>query len=175
MPREMSFLDRLFRSLFVALAVGLGWGIRGDFGGVMGAMYPGACLGLGFAYVSGQREAWRWAPALGALSAYGISRGGMMSYGILHGYAKSDTFINYTANNGPLITSVMNTITSGLIKRSGNSPPSASTRPLFGHTPIVFPSYAILGSTASGSSARRATCVGAGTNSMLAACSPVNP
>ena len=96
MVQNITLADRIVRSLFVALAVGMAWGIRGDFGGVMGAMFPGACLGLGFAYVSGQREAWRWMPGFGAISAVAIGQGGSMSYGILHGYAKSDTFINYT-------------------------------------------------------------------------------
>jgi len=92
----MSVGQRLYRALFVALAVGLGWGIRGDFGHVIGAMLPGAALGLGFAYVTGQRSMFKWMPILGLLAGLGISTGGMMSYGILHGYAKSDTFINYS-------------------------------------------------------------------------------
>ncbi|MBI1390993.1 MAG: hypothetical protein GC154_21395 [bacterium] len=87
---------RVLRALFVALGVGLAWGIRGDFGSVLGAMYPGAILGLGFVYVAAQPSLWRWAPVVGMVSALGISAGGEMSYGILHGYAKSDTFINYT-------------------------------------------------------------------------------
>ncbi|MGD9723508.1 MAG: hypothetical protein AB7O59_19500 [Pirellulales bacterium] len=91
----MHLADRIGRSLFVALAVGLGWGIRGDFGHVVGAMFPGACLGLGLAYVSGQRSLFLWMPIIAALSALGIGLGGTMSYGILHGYAQSDTPINY--------------------------------------------------------------------------------
>jgi hypothetical protein len=91
----MSFFDRTLRSLFVALAVGLGWGIRGDFGHLLGAMYPGAALALGLAYVSGQRSLFLWMPILAGLSALGIGSGGMMSYGILHGYAQSDTLVNY--------------------------------------------------------------------------------
>lgn len=91
----MSLMDRLGRSLFVALAVGLGWGIRGDFGHIIGAMYPGAALGLGLAYVSGSRSLFLWMPILAALAAFGIGSGGTMSYGILHGYAQSDTFLNY--------------------------------------------------------------------------------
>ncbi|REK19419.1 MAG: hypothetical protein DWQ37_01065 [Planctomycetota bacterium] len=89
-------MDRIARSLFVALAVGLGWGIRGDFGHLLGAMYPGACLALGLAYVSRQRSLFLWMPILGLVSALGIGSGGSMSYGILHGYAKADTFINYS-------------------------------------------------------------------------------
>ncbi|WP_169980956.1 hypothetical protein [Tautonia rosea] len=91
----MSLRDRMVRSLFVALAVGLGWGIRGDFGHSIGAMYPGAALGLAVAFVSGQRALYRWMPILAALSAMGIGSGGTMSYGLLHGYAQSDTFLNY--------------------------------------------------------------------------------
>lgn len=91
----MSLADRTLRSLFVALAVGLGWGIRGDFGHLLGAMYPGAALALGLAYVSGQRPLFLWMPILGGVSALGIGLGGMMSYGILHGYAQSDTLVNY--------------------------------------------------------------------------------
>ncbi len=91
----MNLSDRIIRSLFVALAVGLGWGIRGDFGHLLGAMFPGAMLGLGFAYVTGQRNMFRWMPILGLIGGLGIATGGSMSYGLLHGYAKADTFINY--------------------------------------------------------------------------------
>jgi hypothetical protein len=88
-------LDKVIRALFVALAVGLGWGIRGDFGHLLGAAYPGAALGLAFAFVTGQRSMLKWMPALAAVSSLGIGVGGAMSYGILHGYAKSDTLPNY--------------------------------------------------------------------------------
>ncbi|RUL85921.1 hypothetical protein [Tautonia sociabilis] len=88
--------DQIARAGFVALAVGLGWGIRGDFGHNVGAMYPGAALGLALAFVSGQRSLFRWMPILAALSALAIGSGGTMSYGLLHGYAQADTFINYS-------------------------------------------------------------------------------
>jgi hypothetical protein len=91
----MTLADRILRSAFVAAAVGLGWGIRGDFGHLVGAMYPGACLAMGLAYVSRQRSLFLWMPILAAVSAIGIGSGGAMSYGILHGYAQADTFINY--------------------------------------------------------------------------------
>ena len=91
----MSVADRIGRSLFVALAVGLAWGIRGDFGHLVGAMYPGAVLALAFAYVSGQRSLFLWMPVVASVSALAIGSGGTMSYGILHGYAQSDTLVNY--------------------------------------------------------------------------------
>ncbi len=86
-------MDRFVRALFVGCAVAIAWGIRGDFGGYLGAMYPGAMLGLAFA--TGQRSMFRWMPLLGLVSGLAIAAGGEMSYGILHGYAKSDTLINY--------------------------------------------------------------------------------
>ena len=88
--------DRIARALFVGLAVGLAWGIRGDFGHLIGAMYPGAILMLALAYVSGQDSALRSMPALAMASALGIGLGGNMSYGLLHGYAQADTFRNYS-------------------------------------------------------------------------------
>lgn len=91
----MTQLDRIARSTFVALAVGLGWGIRGDFGHLLGAMYPGACLAMGLAYVSRQRSLFLWMPVIAAASALAIGSGGSMSYGMLHGYAQADTLINY--------------------------------------------------------------------------------
>ena len=97
-PRSypMALGDRVVRALFVAVAVGLAWGIRGDFGHLLGAMYPGAILMLALAYVSGQESALRALPALAMACALGIGLGGNMSYGLLHGYAQADTFKNYS-------------------------------------------------------------------------------
>ena len=91
----MSLPDKIARSLFVALAVGLGWGIRGDFGHLV-AQCTRRVLALGLCYVSGQRSLFLWMPILAALAAMGIGSGGRMSYALLHGYAQSDTLINYT-------------------------------------------------------------------------------
>lgn len=91
----MHWTDRLRRALFAALAVGLAWGIRGDFGHVIGAMYPGAVLALALSYASGRPSLIARMPILAALSAGAIGAGGTMSYGILHGYAQSDTVLNY--------------------------------------------------------------------------------
>lgn len=91
----MPLHDRLLRSLFVGLGVGLAWGIRGDFGHALGASFPGAVLGLAFCWATGQKSMMRWMPIVGAIMAFGISLGGRTSYGVLHGYGKADTFINY--------------------------------------------------------------------------------
>ena len=91
----MGWADRLGRSLFVAAAVGLAWGIRGDFGHVIGAMYPGAILGLAWLFVCGSPALVSRMPTIAGLTAATIGAGGTMSYGILHGYAQSDTLPNY--------------------------------------------------------------------------------
>ncbi|MER3472983.1 MAG: hypothetical protein C4335_02900 [Armatimonadota bacterium] len=64
--------------LLPALAMCLGWGIRGQFGGETGAMVPGALVGLALAMLSRGRgsEAIR----LGAVGAFACSLGGMMTY-----------------------------------------------------------------------------------------------
>ncbi|VTR98560.1 Uncharacterized protein OS=Runella slithyformis (strain ATCC 29530 / DSM 19594 / LMG 11500 / NCIMB 11436 / LSU 4) GN=Runsl_2768 PE=4 SV=1 [Gemmata massiliana] len=92
----MGVRDRLGRSLFVACAVGLAWGIRGDYGHVIGAMYPGAILGLAWVFVAGSPALLPRMPVIAALTAAGIGAGGQMSYGILHGYAQADTLPNYS-------------------------------------------------------------------------------
>jgi hypothetical protein len=89
-------VERLTRALFVGFAVSIAWGIRGDFGGYVGAMYPGAALGLAFAFATGQPTMFKWMPLLGVVSSLSIAAGGEMSYGVLHGYAKADTFVNYS-------------------------------------------------------------------------------
>ena len=78
--QPLSTTDRLLRALFVACAVGVCWAIRGTFGHALGAMAPGAALGLGFAYVSKQRAMYRWMPAMGLVTAVLIGQGGQMSY-----------------------------------------------------------------------------------------------
>src|SRR5262245_38350226 len=87
----MGVLDRFGRSLFVAAAVGLAWGIRGDYGHVVGAMYPGAVLGLAWVAVSGSPALVPRMPVIAAMTAGAIGAGGTMSYGVLHGYAQADT------------------------------------------------------------------------------------
>src|SRR5581483_393001 len=91
----MGVLDRLGRSLFVAAAVGLAWGIRGDYGHVVGAMYPGAVLGLAWVAVAGSPALLPRMPVIAGVTAAAIGAGGTMSYGILHGYAQADTLPNY--------------------------------------------------------------------------------
>jgi len=62
-----------------ALAMCLGWGIRGQFGGETGAMVPGAMVGLALALLSGWKA--KDALRLAAVATFACSLGGMMTYG----------------------------------------------------------------------------------------------
>jgi hypothetical protein len=98
----MGVWDRLARCLFVAGAVGLAWGLRGDYGHVIGAMYPGAVLGLAWVFVAGSPALRPRMPVIAGLTAAGVGAGGLMSYGLLHGYAQADTLPNYAYGFGTL-------------------------------------------------------------------------
>ncbi len=75
----------------MALALSIGWGVRGNRGHEYGAMIPGALSAMAAAIVSG-REDWRRRVAYFAFfGALGWSFGGSMSYGRVLGYAHSDS------------------------------------------------------------------------------------
>ncbi|MBN1348313.1 hypothetical protein JXJ21_02800 [candidate division KSB1 bacterium] len=70
------------------LALGLGWGIRGSFGGPFGAMIPGVMLGTALAFVAGCT--WRRALLVIAMSMLGMSFGGSQTIGQTVGHTKDD-------------------------------------------------------------------------------------
>ena len=65
--------------LLPALAMSLGWGIRGQFGGETGAMIPGVMVGLALGIVSGLD--FESCMRLGAVGLISSSVGGSMTYG----------------------------------------------------------------------------------------------
>lgn len=80
--------------LFVAVVLGLGWAMRGQFGHEWGASWAGAMGALAVLLVAKQKNWNSRAPVLVALGAIGWGVGGMMSYGIVVGYCRSVSFIN---------------------------------------------------------------------------------
>jgi len=80
--------------LFVALALGLAWAMRGHFGHEWGASWAGAMGALALLVVSKRKDWALRAPSLAALGAIGWGAGGMMSYGIVIGYCRSISFVN---------------------------------------------------------------------------------
>ncbi len=80
--------------LFVALALGLAWAIRGHFGHEHGAAWSGAIAGLAVITVAKRRD---WASrltVLATLAGIGWGVGGMMSYGVIVGYGRGVEFGN---------------------------------------------------------------------------------
>jgi len=75
--------------LFIALAMSVGWGFRGNYGHEYGAMVPGALVAMAICLASGREDWYRRIVYFGLFGAIGWAFGGQMSYGILIGYTKS--------------------------------------------------------------------------------------
>lgn len=75
--------------LLAALALCIGWGIRGNFGHEYGAMIPGALTGIAVALCSGREDWRRRAAFFGLLGGLGWGFGGSVSY--MHSVAYSDS------------------------------------------------------------------------------------
>lgn len=80
--------------MLTALILGLSWAVRGHFGHEWGAAWAGGTGALAILVASGRIGWFRRMPALVALGAIGWGAGGMMSYGIVVGYCRADTFLN---------------------------------------------------------------------------------
>jgi len=76
------------------IAMGYGWGIRGDYGHETGAMIPGILVALAVAIASGRKDFWKRIPIFGLFGAIGWGFGGSMSYGIVLGYTQNTDFWN---------------------------------------------------------------------------------
>jgi hypothetical protein len=66
--------------LFVALALSIGWGVRGNWGHEYGAMIPGALAAMAAVLASGRDDWWRRIPFFAFFGALGWSFGGSISY-----------------------------------------------------------------------------------------------
>jgi hypothetical protein len=76
--------------LVVASALSIGWGIRGNYGHELGAMFPGALAAIAVAVLSG-REDWRRRVVFFALfGALGWGFGGSISYMQVIGYTHTN-------------------------------------------------------------------------------------
>ncbi len=87
-------MSRKLAIVAVALALGLGWAIRGHFGHEHGAAWAGGMAGLAILFAA-KRKDWNLRmPTLTALAAVGWGIGGMMSYGLIVGMGRADDFGN---------------------------------------------------------------------------------
>lgn len=84
-------MNQVLTVLLPALTMGLGWGIRGQFGHETGAMVPGALVGLALAAVSSRWPGSSEALRIGAVGALACSLGGLMTYGQTINLVQGDT------------------------------------------------------------------------------------
>ncbi|NIA16460.1 MAG: hypothetical protein GWP08_20565 [Nitrospiraceae bacterium] len=87
-------MSRVRVMLLCALALGLGWAVRGHFGHEWGASWAGAVGALALVAAVNRKDWLRRTPVLAALGAAGWATGGMMSYGIVIGYCRGNDFAN---------------------------------------------------------------------------------
>jgi len=88
--------------LLVALAGGIGWGIRGCYGGAPGATLPGALIALTICLLSGRAD-WQQASLyVAAVTACGLAYGGFMSHVKLAHFSRSASHLNAAYGLGAL-------------------------------------------------------------------------
>ncbi len=80
--------------LFVALAMSLGWGIRGNFGHETGAMIPGVLGAMASVLIAGRKDWLERITFVSLFGAIGWAFGGQSSYGMVLGYTLDNTYIN---------------------------------------------------------------------------------
>ena len=103
--------------LLVALAGGIGWGIRGCYGGAPGATLPGALIALMICLLSGRPD-WQQASLyIAAVSACGLAYGGFMSHVKLAHFSRSASHLNAAYGLGALffVTSLWGGIGGGAL------------------------------------------------------------
>ncbi|AYN68605.1 hypothetical protein D1013_15080 [Euzebyella marina] len=84
----------LISILFVAISLAVAWAIRGQFGHEQGAAWAGAIGGSALVIASGRRDWYQKMLVIALASAVGWGAGGMISYGQVVGYGRSDDFFN---------------------------------------------------------------------------------
>jgi len=80
--------------LIVAMTLGTAWAIRGQFGHEQGAAWAGGIGALALVLVSKRKDWHSKVLNVAFASAVGWGAGGMISYGQVVGYGRSDNFPN---------------------------------------------------------------------------------
>ena len=80
--------------LVVAMSFGTAWAVRGQFGHEQGAAWAAGIGGLALVLVSQRNDWYQRVLSVTLASAVGWGMGGMMSYGQIVGYGRSDDFAN---------------------------------------------------------------------------------
>lgn len=80
--------------LIVAMSFGTAWAVRGQFGHEQGAAWAAAIGGLALVLASGRKDWFSHVLPVTLASAVGWGMGGMISYGAVVGYGRSDNLLN---------------------------------------------------------------------------------
>ncbi len=80
--------------LIVAMSFGTAWAVRGQFGHEQGAAWAAGIGGLALVLVSQRKDWYKRALSVALASSSGWGMGGMISYGKVVGYGRSDDFLN---------------------------------------------------------------------------------
>lgn len=80
--------------LLSALAFGTAWAVRGKFGHEQGAAWAGAIGAMGVILVAKRADWYNRLWEISLASAFGWGLSGMISYGVVVGYARADDFLN---------------------------------------------------------------------------------
>lgn len=84
--------NQIISILIVAMSFGTAWAVRGQFGHEQGAAWAAGIGGLALILVSGRKDWYQRLLPVTLASAIGWGMGGMMSYGQVVGYGRSDNF-----------------------------------------------------------------------------------
>lgn len=80
--------------LIVGMTLGTAWAIRGQFGHEQGAAWAGGIGALALVLIAGRKDWNARALTISLASVIGWGAGGMISYGQIVGYGRSDDFLN---------------------------------------------------------------------------------
>ena len=118
--------------LIVGMALATAWAIRGQFGHEQGAAWAGAVGGLALVMVSKRKDWYNKMILVALASAIGWGVGGMISYGRVVGYGRSDSFINVFYGLGMLfvIGALFGLIGGGLVGLTLESTKEKKVKPL---------------------------------------------
>ena len=87
-------INSWFSILVVAMSFGTAWAVRGQFGHEQGAAWAAGIGGLALVLVSQRKDWYQRVLSVTLASAVGWGMGGMISYGQIVGYGRSDDFTN---------------------------------------------------------------------------------
>lgn len=86
--------NQLLSILIVAMSFGTAWAVRGQFGHEQGAAWAAGIGGLALVLVSQRNDWYQRVLSVTLASTVGWGMGGMISYGKIVGYGRSDDFAN---------------------------------------------------------------------------------